>query len=326
MQFQDYYKVLGVEKEASASDIQKAYRRLARRYHPDVNKEAGAETRFKEIGEAYEVLKDPEKRKKYDQYGKAWKTAQTQGAPPPGWEAFQFDLGQAGRGGPGAGGFDFGSSGFSSFFEMLFGDDVDVRFSQGGPSPFGGARARSTRRAAPGRHREATLKVTLEDLYHGASREIELIDPIDGKRKTLRVTIPRGVLPGQKIRLAGQGEPGLNSRAGDLHLVLELEPHPRYRLEGRDLIAELPISPWEAALGGEATADTLAGQVKLRLPKGSSSGRRIRLKAKGLPGGNSAVDGDLFLELKIVVPEQLGTEEQELFEKLRDTSTFQPRG
>ena len=327
MQFQDYYRVLGVDKDASASDIQKAYRRLARRYHPDVNREPGAETRFKEIGEAYEVLKDAEKRKKYDQYGKAWKTAQTQGAPPPGWEEFQFDFGQGGRGGPGAGGFDFGSSGFSSFFEMLFGDEAGgVRFSQGGPSPFGGARARGgARRAAPGRHREATLRVSLEDLFHGATREIELVDPIDGKRKTLRVTIPRGVLPGQKIRLAGQGEPGLNSQAGDLHLVLELEPHPRYELEGRNLVAELPIAPWEAALGGEASAETLAGKVKLRLPKGSSSGRRIRLKGKGLAGGKSAADGDLFLELKVVVPETLGKEEEELWEKLRDVSTFEAR-
>lgn len=323
MQFQDYYKVLGVDKSASAADIQKAYRRLARRYHPDVNKEPGAENRFKEIGEAYEVLKDADKRQKFDQYGSAWKQAQTQGAPPPGWESFQFDFGQ---GGPRVSGFDPGSSGFSSFFEMLFGDEAGgVRFSEGGPSPFGGGRSRS-RRTAPGRHREAALRVSLEELYHGASREIELIDPIDGKRRTLRVTIPKGVLPGQKIRLAGQGEPGLNSSAGDLHLLLELDPHSRYRLDGRNVIAELPVAPWEAALGGEATADTLAGPVKLRLPKGSSSGRRIRLKGKGLPGGKSGHDGDLLLELKIVVPEELGKEEEELWNKLRDVSTFEARG
>jgi curved DNA-binding protein len=319
VQFQDYYQVLGVEKDSSAADIQKAYRRLARRYHPDVNKEPGAETRFKEIGEAYEVLKDPEKRQKYDQYGQAWKRAQTAGAPPPGWEGFEFDFGS----GPRTRGFDFGSSGFSSFFEMLFGDDVDVRFTQG-PAGFGG-RPRAGRRSAAGRHREATFRVSLEDLAHGATREIELIDPLDGRRKTLRVTIPKGVLPGQKIRLAGQGEPGMNGGAGDLHLVLELEPHPRFRLEGRDLIGELPITPWEAALGGEATASTLAGQVQLRLPPGSSSGRRIRLRGKGLPGGAGGRDGDLYFELKVMVPDQLGSEERLLFEKLRDTSKFQPR-
>ena len=320
MEFQDYYKVLGVEKNAEASDIQKAYRRLARQYHPDVNKDAGAEDRFKEIGEAYEVLRDSEKREKYDQYGSAWKKAQTSGAPPPGWEEFQFDFGQ---GGSRSGGFDFGSSGFSSFFEMLFGDDVDVRFAQG-PSGFG-ARPRTTRRRAPGRNREATLRVSLEDLFHGASREIELVDPMDGRRKTLRVSIPKGVQPGQKIRLAGQGEPGMNGDSGDLHLQIELEPHQRYRVEDRNLITELPITPWEAALGGEAIAETLAGEIKLRLPPGSSSGRRIRLHGKGLPGGASGTDGDLFLELKIVVPEVLDDEERKLFEQLRDTSSFQPR-
>jgi curved DNA-binding protein len=321
VEFRDYYKTLGVERDAEATEVQKAYRRLARKYHPDVNKEADAENRFKEIGEAYEVLRDPQKRAKYDQYGSAWNRAQsTGGAAPSGYEEFVFDFGNAARGG----GFDFGGgagggSGFSSFFEMLFGNDPEARFGGAQPGP-GRGRARS----APGRDRESTLAVELEELARGGQTKIEFVDPATGERKSLRVTLPKGALPGQRIRLAGQGEPGAGGQTGDLLLKLEQVPHPRFRLEGRDLHTKLAIAPWEAVLGGTATVDTLSGPVSIRLPSGSSSGRKIRLRGRGMPNPAGA-DGDLIVELQMVVPEHPTPEERELYERLREGSTFSPR-
>lgn len=313
MDFKDYYATLGVEKGASKDDIQKAYRKLARTYHPDVNKDPGAEAKFKEIGEAYEVLKDPKKRGKYDKFGSAWKSAQETGTPPPGWENIQFDVGEGGFGG--FGGFDSGESGFSSFFEMLFGGrSGGAGQSWGG---FGGGRARAPRR---GQNRESRIRLRLEDLAAGGERTIELSDPLTGERRTLSVKIPKGVRPGQKIRLAGQGEKG-NDGAGDLYLKVELEPHPRFSVNGFDLKTTLPVTPWEAALGGEARVDTLAGPVDVKLPSGSSSGRKIRLRGRGLPRPDGGA-GDLYVRLHIVLPKDLSSEERKLFSQLAEVSSF----
>lgn len=306
LDFKDYYETLGVKKDASQEEIQKAYRKLARKYHPDVNKDAAAEARFKEIGEANEVLKDPEKRKKYDQFGSAWKNAQATGAPPPGWEGFDFNQFRGG-----GGGFDFGGGGgegFSSFFDMLFG---------GGAPGMGGGRRRGGFPGfdQPGSDAEAPLAITLEEAVHGGQRELALSDG-SGQRKNLSVRIPAGVRAGQKIRLAGRGNPGMGSgAAGDLFLKIEIQPHPRFRVDGADLLAHLPVAPWEAALGADAEVETLDGPVRVKVPAGSSSGRKIRLRGRGLPraGGEK---GDLLAEIRIVVSDALTDRERELYEEL----------
>lgn len=321
MDYKDYYATLGVKKDASQDDIQKAYRKLARKYHPDVNKDPAAEMKFKEVGEAYEVLKDPDKRKKFDQFGSAWKRAQQGGGPPPGFEGFDFGgfegFDFSGFGGGAGGG---GPEGFSSFFEMLFG--------AGGP---GGAGGRRGPRGAGGRGRarggdsEATIQLTLDEAVRGGTREITLSDPEAGQRKTLSVRIPEGIRPGQKIRLAGKGQPGFDgSPAGDLLLKVEILPDPRFRIEGSDLHTTVPVAPWEAALGGEAEVETPTGSVRVRIPAGTSSGRKIRLRERGLsaPGGTK---GDLFAEFRIVVPEQLSERERALFEQLAEESEFRAR-
>ena len=311
VEYRDYYGTLGVDKNASQSDIQRAYRKLARKYHPDINKEASAEAKFKQIGEAYEVLKDPEKRAKYDQFGSAWKNAERTGAPPPGWEGVQFDFGGPGGG---SGGFDFGGtgpSGFSSFFEMLF----------GGGGPFAGGGFGGTRPQQPTQRRggdqESQIAVSLEELTQGGKRQITLTDPGNGRSETLEVTIPKGLRPGQKIRLAGKGGRGLmGGAAGDLLLQINLEPHSHFKVEGDDLVVPVEVSPSTAALGGEASVRTLDGSTRIKLPPGSSSGRRIRLRGKGLPraGGER---GDQFAEVKIVVPRELSEEQRRLFEELQ---------
>lgn len=321
VKFRDYYEVLGVSRTASQEEIQRAYRKLARKYHPDVNKDPGAEEKFKEINEAYEVLKDPEKRAKYDQLGSHWRAGQDF-RPPPGWEA-HFDFG----GGPGQQEFFWSGSGdFSDFFEMLFGGQTFRRAQAAGRS-----RAGATWRQ-PGADRHATLRISLEDAFCGATRSITLqgmSTAIDGsvrpEVKNLEVKIPRGILPGQKIRLAGQGFEGVGGGpSGDLYLEVEIEPHPVYRLEGRDLFMDLPVSPWEAALGAEVSVKTLGGAFSLKIPAGSQSGQKLRLRGKGMPNPKGGA-GDLYAVLKIVVPKKLTREEKVLFEKLMETSTFDPR-
>jgi curved DNA-binding protein len=313
VEYRDYYGTLGVEKNASQADIQRAYRKLARKYHPDINKDPAAEARFKQIGEAYEVLKDAEKRAKYDQYGSAWKNAQRTGAPPPGWEGVEFDFGGPG----GAGGFDFsgtGPSGFSSFFEMLFGGGGP--FAGGGGSFAGAGRAQQ---AAPrrGGDQESQIAISLEELAQGGKRKITLTDPSNGRSETLEVTIPKGLRPGQKIRLAGKGGRGaLGGAAGDLLLQIDLEPHPHFKVEGDDLVVPVEVSPSIAALGGEASVRTLDGPISIKLPAGSSSGRRIRLRGRGLPRGGGE-RGDQFAEVRIVVPRALTDEQRRLFEELQ---------
>lgn len=316
MEFKDYYAVLGVTRDATQDDIQRAYRKLARQYHPDINKEPSAEDKFKEIGEAYEVLKDPDKRAKYNRYGMAWKAAQQQGgAPPPGYEDVWFDLRDVPEG-------EFGGfSGFSDFFEQLFGARAGQR----------GARARSEASGqrwswvAPGADHEARLVLSLQELAHGGPREVSLADPATGRSKTYTVTIPKGIRPGQRIRLAGQGSPGSGGAApGDLYLLVELMPHPTLHLAGSDLHTTLSISPWEAALGADITLQTLDGAVRVKVPPGSSSGRKIRLKGRGLPQAHG-VPGDLYAEIRIMVPPALSKEERQAFETLAQVSSFQAR-
>ncbi len=323
MEYKDYYATLGVKKDASQDEIQKAYRKLARKFHPDVNKAPEAEVKFKEIGEAYEVLKDEDKRQKYDQYGSAWKRAQQTGAPPPGWEGFDFS---GFSGGGGQGGFDFGGGEFSSFFDMLFGGRRGAGGAGAGFPGFGGQGAGFGGHRGAGGDSEALLTISLEEAVRGGKREIALSDPNTGQRKTLSVKIPEGVRAGQRIRLAGQGQAGMGGGpAGDLYLKIEVEPDPRFRVEGSDLHTSVPVSPWEAALGGDAEVQTLDGPVRVRIPAGSSSGRKIRLRGRGLAQAGNGTKGDLLAEIRIMVPEQLSERERELFEQLAEASGFRAR-
>ncbi|MDH3405102.1 MAG: J domain-containing protein [Acidobacteriota bacterium] len=319
LDYKDYYAALGVPRTASADDIRKAYRKLARKLHPDVNKAPEAEARFKDVTEAYEVLKNKEKRARYDQFGSAWKQAQTTGAPPPGFE----DIFSAFRGGGAPrGGFETGGGeGFSSFFELLFGGGGGGG-QRGASWSFQGGGPRRARRAAD---HESVLPLALEEAAAGGAREIAIADPATGRRKTLRVHIPPGVRSGQRIRLGGQGEPGSGGgKSGDLYLKVELLPHPRFRLDGDRLYTQLDVAPWEAALGGEAEVATLTGSVRVRIPPGSSSGKKIRLAGKGYPLSRGGA-GDLIAELRVVVPASLSDEERELYRQLSDVSSFRPR-
>ncbi len=325
LDYRDYYGILDLPRKASQDEVQKAYRKLARKFHPDINQTPEAEQKFKDINEAYEVLKDPDKRARYDQFGSAWKQAQRTGAPPQGFEEifsqFGFGGGAGGfGGGPGFGGqgtrIEFGGgagSPFSSFFETLFGG------MGGGP----GWQTASTSAREVGLDHEAKIVLSLEEAGRGGKREIQLSDPETGKRRTLRVTIPKGIRPGQKIRLAGQGGKS-GKRRGDLYLTVDLLPHPSFQLDGADLQTILPITPWEAALGGQATLATLDGNVTLKIPAGSSSGRKIRLRGKGFPAGSGNF-GDLLAEIRIMVPDDLTDRQRELFEQLKETSEFDPR-
>lgn len=323
MDYKDYYVTLGVDKTASADDIQKAYRKLARKFHPDVNNNPGAEDRFKEITEAYEVLKDAEKRKTYDQFGAAWKQAGRGNTPPPGWQDIQFDFGQG------------GGSGFSSFFEMLFGQGRQGggNAGRGGRGPFGGFDFGGAGAgggfggfggAEAGRDQEVTLALTLEEGAEGGQREIVLTDPMTRQNRNLTFNLPAGVLPGKKLRLAGKGGQGANGQNGDLYLKVDFKPHPRFRLDGKDLHTDLKVAPWVAALGDEATVKTLDGSIKVKVPAGSSTGRKIRLRGRGYPDGKGGA-GDLYAEIKVMVPDELTERERELFEELARISEFRPR-
>jgi curved DNA-binding protein len=317
VEFKDYYEILGVARTASEDEIKRAYRKLARKYHPDVNKEPGAENRFKEIGEAYEVLRDPEKRKRYDALGSQWRSGE-EFRPPPGWDVHR----QAGPGG--AEYFWYGTeSDFSDFFNTLFG---------GGFGGAAGSARRQWRRQQDGADREAVILISLEEAHRGGVKPIALQVRAPGedgrivtKTKNYDVRIPPGVVTGQRIRLSGQGEAGAGGgKAGDLYLIVQIELHPRFELKGRDLYTDLPVTPWEAALGADVGVQTLDGQVTMRVPPGSKSGRRLRLKGKGLcnPKGPA---GDLYAVLQIVVPESLTQEERDLYKRLAKVSLFDPR-
>jgi len=300
----DYYEVLGVPRTANAEQLQEAYRRLARTYHPDVNKDPEAEERFKEINEAYRVLSDPETRARYDRFGPDFRRI------PEGAE----EAATAGRAG-GAGGAGTRGFGFTGGF-----GDVDVDLEDLFGDLFG---ARRTRRPVAGADQEVELELTVEEAYSGGRRWVRLAGP-DGQR-SYEVTIPPGVIDGQRIRLAGQGGRGVGGGpAGDLYLVVRIAPSSRYRLEGRDLYVKVAVSPWEAALGATVPVDTPGGELKVRIPPGSSSGRRVRLSGKGMPNPRGGA-GDLYVEVRIVVPKRLRRRERELFEELARVSTFDPR-
>jgi curved DNA-binding protein len=318
MDYKDYYKVLGVARDASQEDIKRAYRKLARKYHPDVSKEANAEDKFKELQEGYEVLKDPEKRAAYDQLGSNWRQGQ-QFTPPPDWgNGFEFSFG---RGGGGAGASPDDDGGFSDFFSSLFGARSPFGQQRGGPR--GGF-------ASAGQDHTAKIQIDLEDSYTGGTQTIELKAPQlsdDGRvavrPRTLKVMIPRGVIEGQRIRLAGQGSAGLGGGpAGDLYLEIGFRPHRLYQVEGRDTTLKLPIAPWEAALGATVQVPTLAGPVDLRIPPGAKTDQRLRLKGRGLPG---STPGDQYVVLKIQSPPATTPEARELYQRMQHELPFDPR-
>ena len=312
----DFYDVLGITRDADPDEIQRAYRRLARHNHPDVNKDSGAEERFKEIAEAYDVLSDPELRRRYDAFGEDFRRVPPDTDPAAWRQARSYaGAGARGRGSSGAGstrGFGAGD----------FGDDVDIEDLLGGI--FGGRRRGGWGPGpVPGSDHEAELEVSVEEAYHGTERSFTISGP-DGPR-TLDVTIPAGVVDGQRIRLRGQGGPGGGSAAaGDLYLVVRIADHPRYRVEGRDLHALVPVAPWEAALGASVPVDTPGGAATVKVPAGSSSHRRLRLKGRGLPKRRGK-PGNFYAELQIRVPEALTEEEQRRFEELAKVSGFDAR-
>ena len=311
MEFKDYYGLMGVKRDATQDEIKRAYRKLARRFHPDVSKEADAEARFKEVGEAYEVLKDPEKRAAYDQLGADWKAGQ-EFRPPPGWDqGFEFHGGEFT-------GADAGN--FSDFFETLFG--------RGGKQGF----ARQNRRGfhVRGEDTLARVQIDLEDAYRGATRALSLKHTELGgdgrpviRERTLNVRIPKGVRQGQQIRLANQGGAGLGEgTAGDLYLEVEFAPHPLYRIEGRDVYLNLPVAPWEAALGASVKVPTPTGGVDLKIAPGSSGGRKLRLKGRGIPAKEA---GDFYVVLEIALPTADSDEARKAYEALAQATGFNPR-
>lgn len=310
MEYKDYYKILGVERNASEDAIKKSYRRLARKYHPDVSKEAGAEEHFKEVSEAYEVLRDAEKRAAYDQLGQSWQAGQDF-RPPPGWP------GQA-RSNVGGGGFS--SSDFSDFFESLFG-------GRGGFSGFADM-GRAGFAATPGQDQTVALEISLEEAYNGSSRSVQLQIPEHGSRsanrtRTLNVKIPAGVTSGQKIRLAGQGAAGVGGAAnGDLYLEVSIRPHPMYKVRGRDILLEVPLAPWEAALGCKIEVPTPGGSVTLNVPANAHSGQKLRLRGRGMPGNPP---GNQIVSLRIVNPPADTAATREFFQRMEREFKFNPR-
>lgn len=305
MEFKDYYKTLGVARDATAEDLKKAFRKLARKYHPDVSKEADAQLRMQEVNEAYAVLSDPEKRAAYDQLGRGHQPGQ-EFRPPPDWDAgFEFS---------GRGFSPHEAAGYSDFFSELFG-------RMGGTHA--GFRAR-------GEDHHAKVLLDLEDAFSGATRQISLRVPQMDARgrvqlvpRTLNVKIPVGVRAGQVIRLAGQGTPGVGgAAAGDLLLEVQFKPHPRFRADGRDLHLSLPLAPWEAALGSVVTVDLPHGNVKVRIPEGTQSGKSLRVRGKGIPGDPP---GDLLLDLQVVLPPADTAKARALYETMARELAFEPR-
>ena len=305
----DFYEVLGVSRDAPAQDLQRAYRKLARAYHPDINKDPEAAERFKEVAEAYDVLSNPETRKRYDAYGHDFRQV-PEGVDSETWARAR--AGQAQSRGPGGPGVD--EQWFTTGGEGIDFDDL-----------LGGMFGRPRRGWGPvrGANQEAELVLSVEEAYRGGRRTITL-SGAEGPR-SYDVNIPAGVTDGQRIRLAGQGGQGTaRAPAGDLYLVVRIAPHRHYRVEGRDIYVELPVAPWEAALGATVPTETPAGEAKVRVPAGSSSGRRLRLRRRGMPNPRGE-PGDFFAEVRIVVPSSLSDEEHRLFEELAKTSTFDPR-
>jgi curved DNA-binding protein len=311
MNFKDYYDILGVDRSVSQIEIKRAYRKLARKYHPDVSDVEDAEERFKEVGEAYEVLKDPEKRAAYDQLGENWQAGQ-QFEPPPNWDAgFEF----------GGGGFTEGdASSYGDFFESLFGRGFSNAGAPGGQQGY----------HAHGEDHHAKVLIDISDAYEGIARTITLQAPevdatghLVNKQRVLKVKIPKGVKQGQRIRLAGQGSPGMGEgSAGDLYLEIEFSPHAFYRVEGKDVYLDLPIAPWEAALGRKVKTPTPGGAVEVGIPAGAKSGQKLRLKGRGIPADPP---GDIYVELRMVTPEAKAEPEKALYEKMESEMAFNPR-
>ena len=302
----DYYEVLGVSRDATAEQLQGAFRTLARKYHPDVNKDPSAENRFKEINEAYQVLSDPDTRARYDRFGEDFRRV------PEDWQE------RAGAGAGGVGGYrDAGPSGARVRYGQGFGGagagiNIDDLFGGmfGGSGGFG---------PIPGADQEAVLELTVEEAYRGGRRQISL----DGR--SYGVNIPAGVIDGQRIRLAGEGGRGSgDGPAGDLYLKVRIKPHPRFRLDGRDVNVALQVSPWEAVLGTTVVISTPGGEAKVKVPPGSSTGRRLRLRGEGMPNPHGGA-GDLYAEMKVMVPSKPTARERELFEQLAAESSFDPR-
>ena len=311
MEFRDYYEIMGVDRNATQDEIKRAYRKLARKYHPDISKDADAEEKFKEMGEAYEVLKDPEKRAAYDQLGQNYKDGQDF-TPPPGWDAgFEFS----------GGGFEGAadSAAFSDFFESLFGHGGFAR----GRDQAGGFHVR-------GQDHHAKILIDLEDAIQGATRTITLQVPevnpqghVQTRSRTLNVNIPKGVKQGQQIRLAGQGAPGMGQGGtGDLYLEIEFKPHSIYHVEGHDIYLDLPVTPWEAALGGTIKVPTPGGIVEMKIPAGSGSGKKMRLKGRGIPAKKA---GDFYVVLKISLPEADSDKAKALYQQMKNELNFNPR-
>lgn len=297
--YKDYYKILGVDRNASEKDIKQAYRKLARKYHPDVNPgDKAAEDKFKEISEAYEVLSDKDKRAKYDQFGQYWQQAGQAGQPgagqpPPGWEE-------------GFGGFDFGAEagegGFGNLFDLLFGE------GRGGAA----TRDRRQRTWTPtrGRDLEYEIEVTLEEAFSGATKIINI------NNRRIEVKIPKGVKDGSRIRLAGQGEPSRGTQRGDLFLIVKMRPHPKYERREDDLYTDAPVPYTTAALGGEIQVQTLSGRVNMKIPAGTSTGQTFRLAGQGMPKLQGTGSGNLYVRIKVMVPKTLSQKERELLEEL----------
>ena len=307
MEYKDYYAILGVDRKATQDEIKRAYRKLARKYHPDVSKEADAELKFKELGEANEVLKDPEKRAAYDQLGSNW-NAQQGFQPPPDWgTGFEF------HGAPPGGG---DQRDFSDFFESLFGQASRPGANRGFHMH--------------GEDHHAKILIDLEDSFNGVSRSISLQMPEvtpDGhvvtRKRTLKVRIPKGVRQGQQIRLAGQGATGMGSgKAGDLYLEIEFRPHRFYRVEGADVYLDLPLAPWEAALGASVKVPTPSGDIDLKIPPNSQVGKKLRLKGRGIP---AKTPGDLYVVMKIVLPPADNDKARAIYERMREQLKFDAR-
>lgn len=311
MQYKDYYQIMGLSRDASQDEIKRAYRKLARKYHPDVSKEADAEAKFKELGEAYEVLKDPEKRVAYNQLGANWKSGQDF-KPPPNWdEGFEFK----------GGGFTSGDAGdFSDFFEQLFGR---AGFQSAGTGRQHGEHLR-------GQDSHAKIHIDLEDSYRGATRNISLSTPemnaqgqLQVKHRSLNVKIPKGIKPGQHIKLAGQGNPGLGGgQAGDLFLEIAFNNHPTYRVSESDVYLDLPVTPWEAALGAKIKVPTPEGAVDLKIPPNSRQGSKLRLAGRGLP---AKAPGDFYVVLQIVLPPANTDQAIVAYQNMQHALNFNPR-
>jgi curved DNA-binding protein len=327
VEYKDYYKLLGVSKTATKEELSRAFKKLARKYHPDLNpNNPDAETKFKEINEAYDVLKDPKKRQMYDSLGPNWQEGQNF-QPPPGFENMHFGGGSQG----------FGESGFSDFFETIFGGGgfggQGARFAQQGPrgsfsgAGFGGG----GRMSRKGRDAEVAIELRLDEAYHGGKKSITLQEQVTGpggmprmQSKTLEINIPKGVKDGSKIRLAGQGNPGSGGGpSGDLFLKIRIAPGSQFKVDGTTILYELPLAPWEAVLGTKIRVPTLDGTIEMNIPAGISSGQKMRIKGRGL--GSGARQGDQMVQVVIKTPKNISEEERILWKKIAEKSDFSPR-